>query len=98
MDEMTRDDGYTPFAGRRQEPPTLTLVTRLWRAKKPQSVNVLSCSLYLHDASGGFEVRCGYGNEDHLLMSQVERTPEAAKARAGEWLAAALNRGFDVVA
>jgi hypothetical protein len=92
---MTRDDGYAPFAGRRQERPTLTLVTRLWRAKKPQSVNVLSCALYLHPH--GIEVRCGYGNEDHLLMSQVERTPEAAKARADEWLAAALSRGFQIV-
>jgi hypothetical protein len=96
---MTRDDAYTPFGvgGSRREPSKPILVTRLWRAKKPQSVNVLSCALYLHEASGGFEVRCGYGNENHLLMSQVERTPEAAKARADEWLAAAVVRGFEVI-
>jgi hypothetical protein len=46
---------------------------------------VLSCALYLHPH--GIEARCGYRNEDDLLMSQVERTPEAAKARADEWLA-----------
>jgi hypothetical protein len=51
--------------------------------------------LYLHPH--GIEVRCGYGNEDHLLMSQVARTPEAAKARAEEWLAAALSRGFELL-
>jgi hypothetical protein len=30
-------------------------------------------------------------------MSQVERTPEAAKARADEWLAPAVSRGFEIV-
>jgi hypothetical protein len=30
-------------------------------------------------------------------MSQVERTPEAAKARADEWLTAALSRGFEIL-
>ena len=56
---------------------------------------MLSCALYLHP--GGIEARCGYGNEDDLLMSQVERTPQAAKARADEWLATALSRGFQLV-
>jgi hypothetical protein len=57
---------------------------------------VLSCALYLHPH--GIEARCGYSNEDDLLMSQVERTPEAAKARADEWLANARSRGFEVIA
>jgi hypothetical protein len=51
--------------------------------------------LYLHPH--GIEARCGYSNEDDLLMSQVERTAEATKARADEWLAAAVSRGFEVV-
>jgi hypothetical protein len=92
---MTRDDGYTPFAGRRQGPPTLTLVTRLWRRRrrKPAPGSCARCISILH----GIEARCTRGHEDDLLMSQVERTPEAAKARADEWLAAAVSRGFEVV-
>ena len=69
------------------------LVQRLWRAQRAQRVNVLSCGLYLHPH--GIEARCGYANEDDLLMSQVERTPDAAKARADEWLATAVSRGFE---
>ena len=43
---------------------------------------------------------CGIGepaNEDNLLMSQVERTPDAAKARADEWKATAIEKGFTEV-
>jgi len=32
---MTRDDGYTPFVGRRSSVPELILVQRLWRVQKP---------------------------------------------------------------
>jgi len=92
---MTRDDSYTPFGGRRSGPPTPVLVQLLWRAQKPDSVSVLSCGLYLHPY--GVEARCGYGNEDDLLISQVERTPDAAKARANEWLATAVSKGFELV-
>jgi hypothetical protein len=89
---MTRDDSYTPFGGRRAGPPTPILVQRLWRVQKPSSGNVLSCGLYLHPI--GFEARCGYGNEEDLLMSRVERTPGAAKAHADAWLATAIEKGF----
>ena len=37
--------------------------------------------LYLHPH--GIEARCGYGNEEDLLMSQVERTPDAAQGPSG---------------
>jgi hypothetical protein len=67
-------------------------VQRLWGVQKPQSLNVLSCGLYLHPC--GIEARCGYGNEEDLLMSQVERTPDAARARADEWRQTALEKGF----
>ena len=70
---MTRDNEYSPFAGRRREPPTPILVNRLWRARKTESMSVLSCATYLHPC--GIEVRCGYGNEELLLMSWLERTP-----------------------
>ena len=70
---MTRDDSYTPFAGRRREPPTPVLVKWLWRARKAQTGSVLSCALYLHPS--GIEARCFYGNGDDLLMSHVERAP-----------------------
>jgi len=89
---MTRDDSYTPFSGRHRELPTPVLVQRLWRAQKSSSISVLSCGLYLHPI--GFEARCGYGNEEDLLMSQVERTRDAAKAHADAWLATAIRRGF----
>jgi hypothetical protein len=48
---MTRDDGYTPFAGRRREPPEPVLVQRLWRVQKVESGSLLSCALYLHAAT-----------------------------------------------
>jgi hypothetical protein len=89
---MTRDDSYTPFAGRHHRPPEPVLVQRLWRAQKPQSQTVLSCGLYLHPI--GFEARCGYGNEEDLLMSQVEKTPDEARASANEWKQAAIDKGF----
>jgi hypothetical protein len=63
--------------------------------QKAQSANVLSCGLYLHPH--GIEARCGYGNEEDLLMSQVERTPDAARARADEWKQTALARGFEEI-
>jgi hypothetical protein len=91
---MTRDDSYTPFGGRRTKPVAPILVQRLWRVQKPQRLSVLSCGLYLHPH--GIEARCGYGNEDDLLMSQVERTPDAARARADEWLATALSKGCEL--
>jgi hypothetical protein len=43
----------------------------------------------------GIEARCGYLDEENLLMSQVE--PDAARARAGEWLAVALGKGFEEI-
>lgn len=90
---MTRDDSYTPFGGRRAGPAAAPiLVQRVWRVCNRYG-SVLSCGLYLHPY--GIEARCGYGNEDNLLMSQVERTPDAARARADEWLANALSRGFE---
>jgi hypothetical protein len=91
---MTRDDSYTPFGGRRSGSTTPVLVQRLWRVPSAQSVNVLSCGLYLHPY--GIEARCSYGEED-LLMSHVERTPDAARARASEWFATALSRGFEEI-
>ena len=92
---MTRHDNYTPFGGRRSEPPTPVLVQRLWRAQKSQSAKVLSCGLYLHPC--GIEARCFYGHEDNLLMSHLTKTPDEAKARADEWLASAISRGFELV-
>ena len=53
---------------------------------------MLSCGLYLHPY--GIEARCSYGNEEDLLMSHVERTPDAARARASKWFATALSRGL----
>ena len=92
---MTRDDSYTPFSGRRAgPPPTPILVQRLWRVVS-KGGTVLSCGLYLHPH--GIEARCGCGNDDNLLMSHVERTPDAARARANEWLASALERGFEEI-
>jgi hypothetical protein len=93
---MTRDDNYTPFTGPRPgEPPTPILIQRLWRAQKSSRRSVLSCGLYRHPI--GFEARCGYGNEEDLLMSQVERTPDAAKAHADAWLAIAIDKGFEQI-
>jgi hypothetical protein len=43
---------------------------------------------------GGWIVRCGYSDEENLLMSQVEKTPDAATARAAEWKQAAIAKGF----
>jgi hypothetical protein len=74
---MTRDDSYTPFSGRRSGPPPPILVQRLWRMQKAQSANVLSCGLYLHPL--GIEVRCGFGNEEDLLMSQVGVSAKRAR-------------------
>ena len=37
--------------------------------------------LYLHPH--GIEARCGYGNEEDLLISQVERSPDAAQGPSG---------------
>jgi len=92
---MTRDDSYTPFSGRRAgPPPTPILVQRLWRICHRLG-DVLSCALYLHPY--GFEAKCFYGNDEHALMSHVERTPDAARARANEWLASALERGFEEI-
>ena len=51
---------------------------------------VQNCPLHPH----GIEARCGYGNEEDLLMSQVERTPDTARARADEWKQTALAKGF----
>lgn len=65
--------------------PGATSVARAEGAER----HVLSCGLYLHPH--GFEVRCGYGNEEDLLMSHVERTPETAKARGEEWPRAAVS-------
>ena len=92
---MTSDDSYTPFGGRRDGPPSPILVQRLWRVQKSQSASVLSCSLYLHPF--GIEARCGYNDEEELLMSHVERTPDAARARADEWRRTALARGFEEI-
>ncbi|HEY1307710.1 MAG TPA: hypothetical protein VGF24_29365 [Vicinamibacterales bacterium] len=84
---------YSPFTGRRADPPKPVLVQRLWRVTNAHG-SVLSCGLYLHPY--GIEARCGYGSEDNFLMSQVERTPQAARERADEWLATALSRGFAI--
>lgn len=54
---------------------------------------VLSCATYLHPH--GIKARCGYSNEAELLMSQVERTPDAARARAEEWKQTVLRKGFE---
>lgn len=90
---MARDESYSPFKGRLPGPPQApVLVQRLWRLQKLESASVLSCGLYLHPV--GFEVRCGYGNEENLLMSQVERMPDAAKAHAEAWKQAAIEKGF----
>jgi ribosomal protein L32 len=86
---------YSPFNGRHREPPTPVLVQRLWRLQKAQSVKVLSCGLYLHPH--GIEARCGYGNEQNLLMSQLEPTPHAARAKAEEWKQAAIAKGFEEI-
>jgi hypothetical protein len=60
---------------------------------RAQSGKVMSCGLYLHPH--GIEARCGYHDEADLLMSQVERTPDAAKARADEWKQTAIAKGFE---
>jgi hypothetical protein len=67
----------------------------LWRVQKAQSATVLSCGLYLHQY--GIEARCGYGNEEDLLMPQVERTPEAARARADDWKQTAIDDGYEEI-
>jgi hypothetical protein len=84
-------DGYSPFEGRRREPAMPVLVERLWRLRSP-SGRVLSCALYLHPH--GIESRCGYRDEADLLMSVVEKTPDAAKAIAEEWKQSAIEKGF----
>jgi len=35
---------------------------------------------------------CGYTDEDNLFMSQVERTPEAARQIAETWKQTAIER------
>ena len=86
------DEGYSPFSGRHSGPPVPVLVERLWRLQNTQDGAVLSCGLYLHPL--GIEARCGYANEESLLMSQVEKTPDAARARADEWKQTAIDKGF----
>jgi hypothetical protein len=92
---MSEDEPYTPFGGRIQGPPTLTLVERLWRLRNPRNFRVLSCGLYLHPH--GIEARCGYDNEANLLWSQVTKLPDEARARAEEWKAFAIEKGFTEV-
>jgi len=55
----------------------------------------MSCGLYLHPL--GIEARCGYRDEDDLLMSQVTKMPDEAKAIAQEWRQGAIEKGFTEV-
>jgi hypothetical protein len=57
---------------------------------------VLSCGLYLHPL--GIEARCGYDNEENLLMSQVLKTPDAARALATEWKVTVVEQGYEEIA
>jgi hypothetical protein len=45
----------------------------------------------------GIEVRCGYKDEENLLMSQVEKSPDAAQARAFEWKQVVIDKGYEDV-
>ena len=89
---MSADAPYTPFSGRISEPAKPILIERLWRLPLVRTGRILSCGLYLRPH--GIEVRCGYDDERNLLMSQVEKTPDAARARADEWKALSLEKGF----
>ena len=42
----------------------------------------------------GIEARCGYHDEDGLLMSRLERMPDAAREIAEAWKNAAIAKGL----
>jgi len=46
----------------------------------------------------GIEVRCGYQDEENLLMSQVEKPPDDGRALAAEWKQMVIEKGFEEVA
>jgi hypothetical protein len=54
-----------------------------WRVLMAASGEILSCGLYEHP--DGIEVRCGF-NEETVIRSQVDRSLEDARRRAGLWL------------
>ena len=55
---------------------------------------VLSCGVYSDPY--GIEARCGYHNEETLLMSQVADSKAAAMMIAEEWKGVAIDKGFSM--
>ena len=83
---------YSPFNGRRREPTAPVLIEQRWSLRSGQSGKLLTCGLYTHPY--GIEARCSLGDDRNLLMSQVTKTPDEARAIAEDWRAHALSNGY----
>jgi hypothetical protein len=84
---------YSPFSGRRQEPPKLELIEMLWRVVGPSGKTIV-CGIY-EGAAGRVEVRCHYAESfDSLIRSEVASDIDVARDMANAWRAAAIEKGF----
>jgi hypothetical protein len=86
------DSGYSPFSGRRQEPPKLELLEMLWRVVGP-SGKAIVCGAY--ETAAGIEARCHYETSvDALIRSEHATSIDIARDVAAAWKQAAIEKGF----